>query len=677
MRTARRAAAATPAEVTRIGFAPIVRVDPERREIELCATSESVDTYGTVFAYEASRDAFDRWAGNVREMHERKAVGRRVAVRCDDQERKVYVRVRISKGAEDTWEKVRDGTLRGASIGASNVEWRTERRAGREIPVARRYDLVELSLVDLPSNPDALGVTFVRDGVPLPEVLDELDPAAPVPLPQNTPSLEGQRAPVAPADDETTEERIAREALAAGRVQLDGAAHDGAAADEQPPATASERAIAPVAALGARAARLAALGAPDYSARAASPHGTGSVTDGDGAEGDGAEGARDAGSHAPDRYTHDAHDHTHTGEPFAEDDIHRHTGPHLHLDGTSHTHEHSHDHQHGDHAGRDPRGRAGHSHSHIHSHDHGHAYRVADGTLLDERLVLAGARWAGEYIGEAAFRMAEGIAGVGLAPAQARIALALDRVLTDTVAAAQAGAASTDAGVASHQPLLGMSTRQPVVERALGAYSNNPDGPPDTGVPAAAAQRPTGAAYSQTPEGNREVVLHTAARGILLGCGCPACQVALAALDDEGMEDAGRVAAGGREAAPGMAQMTRALEAHTRRLDTAIHAVHASVGQVAGTLRELDRRVATIEAQPMPGGPQLRIADKTHALLPHGGQPGVAEQVRALESLAGRLSDPQAQIAVATEMIRLQQAAAGLPAALQAMPRAGSGAGGR
>jgi hypothetical protein len=33
-------------------------------------------------------------------------------------------------GAQDTWEKVLDGTLRGASIGASNVEWRTERREG-------------------------------------------------------------------------------------------------------------------------------------------------------------------------------------------------------------------------------------------------------------------------------------------------------------------------------------------------------------------------------------------------------------------------------------------------------------------------------------------------------------------------------------------------------------------
>jgi hypothetical protein len=36
-------------------------------------------------------------------------------------------------------------------------------------------------------------------------------------------------------------------------------------------------------------------------------------------------------------------------------------------------------------------------------------------------------------------------------------------------------------------------------------------------------------------------------------------------------------------------------------------------------------------------------------------QPGVAEQIRALESLAGRLVDSQAQLAVAAELIRLQR----------------------
>ncbi len=166
----------------RIGFAPIVRVDAPRREIELCATSETVDSHGTIFDYGASKDAFTRWIGNVREMHGRQAVGSRVAVRCDDETRRIYVRIRISRGAQDTWEKVLDGTLRGASIGASGVVWQRQRRrvAGeqRSLNVATRYDLVELSLVDNPSNPDALGVAFVRDATPDIALLDLLDEPA-------------------------------------------------------------------------------------------------------------------------------------------------------------------------------------------------------------------------------------------------------------------------------------------------------------------------------------------------------------------------------------------------------------------------------------------------------------------------------------------------------------------
>ncbi len=167
------------ATASRVGYAPIVRVDAARREIELCATSEALDAHDTIFDYEASKDAFTRWIGNVREMHERRAVGSSVAVRCDDETRRVYVRVRISRGAQDTWEKVLDGTLRGASIGATNVVWRRERRSlggrGRPVSVATRYDLAELSLVDNPSNPDALGVSIVRNGEPDLALLDSGD----------------------------------------------------------------------------------------------------------------------------------------------------------------------------------------------------------------------------------------------------------------------------------------------------------------------------------------------------------------------------------------------------------------------------------------------------------------------------------------------------------------------
>lgn len=168
--------------ITRIAMADALRiVDPEQRIIRVCATSEAVDTYGTIFDYDASKRAFSAWVGNVREMHERKAVGYRVSVIPDDANRKIYVDVGISKGAPDTWEKVQDTTLRGASIGAANALWERRLVAGRARDVCINYDLMELSLVDFPSNPDGFGmqvrdaVPLIRDAAPASDVLDRLE----------------------------------------------------------------------------------------------------------------------------------------------------------------------------------------------------------------------------------------------------------------------------------------------------------------------------------------------------------------------------------------------------------------------------------------------------------------------------------------------------------------------
>ena len=137
--------------IERILFAPVTRIDRARREVTLVATSEAIDSFGTRFAFAASVAAFQRGLGNVREMHANKAVGRIISWAAEAAQRTITVVVRVSQGAEDTWQKLLDGTLRGASIGASNVRW----EAGDDgILTAMAYDLVELSLVDNPSNPD-------------------------------------------------------------------------------------------------------------------------------------------------------------------------------------------------------------------------------------------------------------------------------------------------------------------------------------------------------------------------------------------------------------------------------------------------------------------------------------------------------------------------------------------
>lgn len=145
---------------------PISRVDTEKREVEGVLSSEEIDTFGTIFDYTSMKRAVqERWHGNVREQHDvKKAVGRGVLALFDDDKKLVTVRTRISKGAEDTWQKILDGTLTGYSIGASNAKTESRTVNGKAIPTYVDFDLAEVSLVDAPSNPAAArsGLTIYR-----------------------------------------------------------------------------------------------------------------------------------------------------------------------------------------------------------------------------------------------------------------------------------------------------------------------------------------------------------------------------------------------------------------------------------------------------------------------------------------------------------------------------------
>lgn len=661
-------------------------VDEEKREIEVCATSEAIDSYGTVFGYEASKDAFARWAGNVREMHNRVAVGRKVAIRTDDAGRRIYVRIRISKGAGDTWEKVKDGTLAGASIGAADVEWKQQRIAGQDVPVASRYDLVELSLVDLPSNPDALGVTFVRtlvrDGVPDDALLDELPELSEgdVVLAAGVGIAEDSRAQ-APTGDESE----------APHPQLDSpssepsgattsttfAERDGSLSTEDPAVAIAAAALkrgqealaapAPAAPAGdepsAKQRRLAALGAPGYQqfadqASRAATSAASSQAPGEGTSGAGVGQPFDLdGDHeTPEDYAplqsgptdgavalpspagsvaHMAHNHHHTGH-YDDPSNHREVSGHQHLDGTSHEHEHVMDHRHGDHSGFPN----GHAHPHGHVPDHDHYYRVSDGSPIDSRLVTGEQVRTHEYVSAEAFRGAQGIEGHPLSADQFRVAASHD--LSDI--------------------------------RALGPYSRNPDGPADAGTPDVAPVAPS-ADMGQTPDGNggSPALDHANLEEELRRTGqCPLCHGQVRALDQDGKPIAGADANGNipdrsvpMDGRAVVAEITRSLQPQYAAL--------------AGSIHDLAERLQRIEQTPQSGGPVLRAADRGSAFhagaygAGGAGKPTDNERYAALESLAGKISDPQVQTAVAAEMIRMQQEAAGLPTSFQVMPRAGMG----
>ena len=141
---------------------PFSKVDKERRIVSGFATLDNVDRQKDIVTSEASVKAFSKFRGNIREMHQPVAVGKMVSFKEDkyfDPETKkfysgVYVSAYVSKGAQDTWEKVLDGTLSGFSIGGRMNKWDDayDEKMDSSIRIIKDYDLVELSLVDTPAN---------------------------------------------------------------------------------------------------------------------------------------------------------------------------------------------------------------------------------------------------------------------------------------------------------------------------------------------------------------------------------------------------------------------------------------------------------------------------------------------------------------------------------------------
>jgi hypothetical protein len=141
---------------------PIGKIDQERRIVSGFATLDNVDKQNDIVTTEASMNAFKKFRGNLREMHQPSAVGKVVSFKEDryfDPKTKnfysgVYVSAYVSKGAQDTWEKVLDGTLTGFSIGGSIKKFDDEfnEELKKSIRIIKEYDLSELSLVDNPAN---------------------------------------------------------------------------------------------------------------------------------------------------------------------------------------------------------------------------------------------------------------------------------------------------------------------------------------------------------------------------------------------------------------------------------------------------------------------------------------------------------------------------------------------
>jgi uncharacterized protein YoxC len=141
---------------------PLTKVDEGRRIVSGFASLDNLDKQDDIVTTEASMEAFAKFRGNIREMHQPSAVGKMVSFKeekyFDPESKKfykgVFVSAYISKGAQDAWEKVLDGTYTGFSIGGRMNKWDDayDEKADKTIRVIKEYDLIELSLVDSPAN---------------------------------------------------------------------------------------------------------------------------------------------------------------------------------------------------------------------------------------------------------------------------------------------------------------------------------------------------------------------------------------------------------------------------------------------------------------------------------------------------------------------------------------------
>lgn len=160
------------------------RRDADEWIVEGQATSEVPDSFGTIFSYEASKKAFQNWYNkyaNVRQMHKNDAVGKGIAVKYDDANKRILVRTRVSKAEPGIWTKFHEGVLNGFSVGTGlNYKMGRMNYKGKSYPAIIDYELAELSYVDAPSCPgsDACIISRAVEGQEfiLSNVIDDSDP---------------------------------------------------------------------------------------------------------------------------------------------------------------------------------------------------------------------------------------------------------------------------------------------------------------------------------------------------------------------------------------------------------------------------------------------------------------------------------------------------------------------
>jgi hypothetical protein len=160
-------------------FLPFAKVEENEDGtvyVEGVATAEVLDSQGEVVLHDAAKAAFAEWTqwakdatgglsmGNIREMHERKAAGKAVAVEVDDEARQTRLGALVVDPV--ACSKVRERVYAGFSIGGDQVKRSMVTVDGKAVPAVTHLRLTEVSLVDKPACPVAVFSLVKRDDAP-------------------------------------------------------------------------------------------------------------------------------------------------------------------------------------------------------------------------------------------------------------------------------------------------------------------------------------------------------------------------------------------------------------------------------------------------------------------------------------------------------------------------------
>lgn len=130
-------------------FAKISKRDDSERMVWGYASTEALDCQGEIITRDAMAGALEGYMkfANIREMHQPSAVGVAKEARMD--ENGLYIGVKVSDPT--AWIKVVEGVYKGFSIGGNVIA----RHATNKMTITE-LELIEISLVDRPANPEAL-----------------------------------------------------------------------------------------------------------------------------------------------------------------------------------------------------------------------------------------------------------------------------------------------------------------------------------------------------------------------------------------------------------------------------------------------------------------------------------------------------------------------------------------